>query len=511
MVENSTASSKQEPSSDIVLIYPTTGFAIRGLSIDIPVSLLSIASMVVGNYDVKIIDQRIDPDWEKSLKAQLKANPLCVGISSMTGPQLGYALEVSRIVRESCGDTKIVWGGVHPSLLPEQTLESNCVDIVCIGEGEIAFRNLVNALADHKSLYEVKGIAFKDNGKIIQTPPELPADLNDLPELPYDLLPIEEYIGSQGRFENDARSLLFLSSRGCPWRCSFCCNPRLSKRRWRAMKPELAYERVATLVDRYKLDAITFHDEEFFVDRQRAERLATLIGGAFQWWTQARMDRLAIVDLPKLERYGMRAVQPGIESGSGRILKMINKGETVEDFLNANRKLAKTGIVPLYNFMMGFPTETTEDIMQSADLAIRLLDENTRAQISGFYVFVPYPGTELYDLAIEHGFDPPKSVAEWSIFNRQHLATPWIQDKLELVTSLLNSSKFIDGTRFSNRLQTALKDVPFPAGIGNRLGQFYRKRWKQHMFDPELDSIISDIALGLFNLPQLKETNNHSA
>ncbi len=487
--------------ADVVLVFPTTGFAIKGLSIDIPVSLLAVASTVVGDYSVKIIDQRMDQNWEQALLAELKCDPLCVGISSMTGPQLAYALEASRMIKESGSNTKVVWGGVHPSLLSEQTLESEYVDIVCVGEGEVTFRNLVNALAERRDLQEVKGLAFKKNGEIIRTEPELPVDLNELPELPYDLVPIEEYVGSQGRFEDDnARSLLFLSSRGCPWRCSFCCNPRLSKRQWRAMRPELAYERVSNLVDRYKLDAVTFHDEEFFVDKRRAERLAELISGRFQWWTQARMDRLAAVDLPKLERCGMSAVQPGIESGSARILKMINKGETVEDFIDANRKLARTGIIPLYNFMMGFPTETRVDIMDSVDLAVRLMEDNPRAQVSGFYVFVPHPGTELYDLAINHGFEPPKSVVEWASFNRQHLKTPWIQDHIDLVRSLLVSSKFVDGTRLRNRLRTAYKGLPFPSFVGTYLGKQYRRRWQRHDFDPRLDTTINNLILFLFSV-----------
>lgn len=487
---------------NVILIYPTTGFAIKGLSIDIPVSLLTIASTIIKNYNVKIIDQRMDSNWRKTLESELKKNPLCVGISSMTGPQLTYALEISKIIKESGYDIKVVWGGVHVTLLPEQTLKNKYIDIVCIGEGEIIFRNLVNALANKIDLSTIKGIAFKKNGKIIQTAPEELADLNELPELPYDLVPVEEYIGSQGRFEEGARSLLFLSSRGCPWQCAFCCNPRISKRRWRAMKPELVYKRITNLIKRYKLDAITFHDEEFFVNKERAEKLAELINGKFEWWTQARMDRLAIMDLPKLEKCGMRAVQPGIESGSPKILRMINKGETVQDFIKANRKLAKTSIIPLYNFMMGFPTETKKDILQSVDLAVKLMEENPRAQISGFYVFVPYPGTELYDVAIKNGFKAPKSVKEWATFNRQHLATPWIQKDLGLIKSLLTSSKFVDKTRFTNRLRSAFKDLPFPISVGDQLGYFYQKRWKKHIFDPELDSIISDMTLGLFDLSQ---------
>jgi len=489
--------------ADVVLIYPKIGFDIRKVSIDLPLSVLSAASFVARDYEVKIIDQRTDPLWEENLRKELEEEPLCVGISSMTGPQIGFGLQAARVVKETGSDAKVVWGGVHATLLPEQTVRHELVDIVVVGEGELIFYNLVNALKKKRRLEDVKGILFKKDGQIIKTEPEAPLDLNELPDLPYHLVDVENYVGSQGRFQGEAeRSLIFISSRGCPWGCAYCCNPRLSKRRWRPMSAEKTYERVMKLVEKYNLDAITFHDEEFLVSRSRAEKIAYLIGGQFKWWIQGRMDRLKDMDLPYLEKNGLCEVQPGVESGSDRILKMIRKGETVEDMLEANRALAKTDILPLYNFMVGFPTETQEEVMQTVDLALRLLDENPKAQISGFYIFVPYPGTELFDLAVKEGFAPPDSLEKWAEYNRQHLKTPWVRDKERLFRNLIFSSKWIDGTRLQYRLKTAFQGLPIPLFFCKYLGRFYRRKWRKHIFKTCIDRVVDKMPLFLFSLSQ---------
>jgi radical SAM superfamily enzyme YgiQ (UPF0313 family) len=494
--------------ADVILIYPKTGFDIKKVSVDPPLSVLAASSLVTQDYQVKIIDQRIDPNWEETLRREMKANPLCVGVSSMTGPQIRYALQAARIVKEAGDSIKVVWGGVHGTLLPEQTVQNPLVDIVVMGEGELTFCNLVRALEKSQPLKDVKGIVFKENGVFVRTEPQNPIDIEASPDLPYHLVDMENYIGSQGRFFGEnSRSLLFISSRGCPWECTYCCNPRLSKRRWRSMSAEKTYERVIDLVDRYRLDAITFHDEEFLVDRVRAEKIASFINGKFRWWIQARMDRLKAMDLAGLDRNGLCAVQPGIESGSDRILKMIRKGETVSDILEANRCLAKTSIIPLYNFMMGFPTESYEELMQSVDLTLRLLKENPTAQVSGFYVCVPYPGTELFDLALKEGFKTPQSLEEWSVYNRQHLKTPWIQDKIDIFTSIMVTSKLIDGTRLENRLKAAFHPIPIPSFLCRFLARFYRDRWEKHIFSKSLDLILNKILLFFFSLSQTDVLN----
>jgi len=487
--------------SDIVLVYPKTGFDIKGVSIDPPLSLLAIASTVIDKYSVKIIDQRMNDNWQHALINELKFNPLCVGITSMTGPQIKYALEATRIVKSVKPDMKVVWGGVHATLLPEQTLAYELIDIIVIGEGEVTFKELVDSLKEQKELKNIRGIAFKNNGSIFITEARDYLDLNALPEIPYNLVNIEDYIGSQGRFRGiNMRSLIFISSRGCPWGCTYCCNPRLSKRKWRALSAEETFKRVSNLVKKYQLNAITFHDEEFLVDQKRAEEIAGLIRGEFKWWIQARMDRLKDSHLEFLNDSGLVAVQPGIESGSDRILKMIKKGETVSDILIANKILVETDIIPLYNFMMGFPTETYKELMQTVDLALQLLKDNPKAQVSGFYTCIPYPGTELFELAKYEGFQVPSTLEEWAKYNRQHLETPWIKNKINVFKSLMVASKFIDGSRLKHRLDEAFGGIDSPDWPYKLLAKFYRYCWRKRIFGTPFDKFFNKIALMFFNI-----------
>ena len=151
-------------SKRVLLVYP---HIIKGWQaqprVEIPMGLLCIATAVVQEgYDVKIIDQRIEPRWRSMLERELREDPICVGISSMTGPQLRYALEISKIVKDY-GNVPVVWGGIHPTILPDQTLRNEFIDFIVQGEGEETFLELVQALEGKKPLGTVKGICYKDH------------------------------------------------------------------------------------------------------------------------------------------------------------------------------------------------------------------------------------------------------------------------------------------------------------------------------------------------------------
>jgi len=466
--------------ANVVLVYPNTGLDVRGVSVWLPLAVLQVAATIHRDYDVVIVDQRTSDDWRRDLAAALDEDTLCVGISSMTGTQIKGGLEAARAVRELDPALPIVWGGNHPTLAPNSTARHPLVDVVVLGEGEDTFRRLVEALEKGHDWRGLPNLAFKRDGEVVRTgtgtDPAFFVDQDELPALPYHLVDVESYISGPLLFGRELRSLPYIGSVGCPYPCTFCCQPVLSSRRWRKQSPEVLLERTHELVQKYALDAIEFHDEEFFVDRKRGAAIAERIGGDYDWYVQTRMDDLLHLDLDLLERNGLRVVQPGLETGSPRILEPITKRETLDDFHGANRKLATTGIRSTYNFMMGYPTETDEDLIATVDLALQLLDENPNASISGFYVFVPYPGSELFDLAVRDGFVPPDTLEGWSAFNRQHLDTPWIKERRGTLEMLLYSSKFIDG----QRLKRAFSGNPV-AQIGIEVAsRMYRARWRRH-------------------------------
>ena len=219
--------------TDIVFVYPKTGFDIKNVWCYLPLSILTASSLLVkNNYNVTLIDQRVDDDWEYKLKKALKKEPLFVAISSMTGNQIYYGLNITKIIREN-SSSPIVWGGVHPSLQPIQTLKNNYVDVVVKGEGEATSLELAENLEKNKSLDKIKGIAYKNNSTIKINPDRKFLDLNTLPELPYHLLNVKQYLKNES-------AIPFLSSRGCVYGCKYCCNPKYNLRMWRSMGVEKA-------------------------------------------------------------------------------------------------------------------------------------------------------------------------------------------------------------------------------------------------------------------------------
>lgn len=477
--------------AQIILSYPHTGLDLKDFSVWLPLAILNVASTLVQDYDVVIVDERVEKNWEETLERHLNRDTLCVGISSMTGTQIRHGLKMAQKVREVAPDIPIVWGGNHPTLVVEQTARHPLVDIVVQGEGEVTFRHLADRLSRRQEWRDISNIAFKKDGKVvIKGEGRDFFDPNEMPELPYHLVDVEKYVFGRMSFGKPLRSLPFITSSGCPYACTFCCQPVLSNRRWRRMKPEVAAQRVLNLAEKYHLEAVEFHDEEFFVDRKRGMAIADRIGGKFQWYVQTRMDDLLALDLNRLEKNGLTMVQPGLETGSPRILEMVRKEETLEQYKQANLALAATGIQSTYNFMMGFPTETHEDLMATVDLALELLKKNKNAHVAGFYVYVPYPGAALFDLAVREGFQTPASLEEWTRFNRQHLDSPWVEAKLPTIKNLLYTSKLVDG----ERLIRVFKHRPLIQKILRRLGSRYRKFWEEHRFDLTWDIRLLEFA-----------------
>ena len=316
-------------SKRVVLVYPryVTGWQVQ-TRLAIPLSVLCVGTpLSLSGYPVRIIDQRVEPDWRSILTEELAQDPICVGVSSMTGPQLQFALDISAIAKR-CGNAPIVWGGVHASLLPEQTLQNENIDIVVRGEGEETFLELVQALDGKRPLSAVPGIWYKENGAIKHTGNRPFVDLNQLPPLSYDLINLAKY----RRVMFGVPHQNFFTSRGCPCQCTFCYNTAFDRKRWRAMEPDLVVKRIKDFVTEYKVQGLIINESNFFVDMDRArcilkgivrENLGIVI-------SKVNIDvstlfKLSRDDFALLERAGCRRVPIAIESGSERIRTLLKK------------------------------------------------------------------------------------------------------------------------------------------------------------------------------------------
>jgi radical SAM superfamily enzyme YgiQ (UPF0313 family) len=388
-----------------------------------PLSLVYVATPLRHDYRIKIVDQRIDKDWRNTLTKELSGNDvICAGISSMTGPQISGGLETASIIKQSKPEVPVVWGGVHPSLLPEKTIKDDMVDIVVKGDGEKTFQELVHALQAGEDKRGVKGIIYKDGKSIIKTPMREQFPLRDLGTLAYDLVEVERYKSTM--LWTKRRSLPIITSRGCPHKCGYCYNTEFGHKKWTSLSPERTVTNIRYLVNTYDLSGVFLLDDNFFVDLKRAKRICeTIIKSNLNihiYNANCRADTIVRMDrelLTLIKRAGFNQLYIGVESGSDEVLDSIGKGITVGQVLLANKRLKDFGIRPFYSFMAGFPYETIEDVKKTLSLMRCLLRENPEAIVYKLQLFTPFPGTELFHLASKLGMKYPEDLKGWAQYN----------------------------------------------------------------------------------------------
>lgn len=488
--------------ADVLLIYPKTGVDF-GSTVAPPHAVLSIAApLLKEGYKVKIIDMRTDKNWEESILRSLDANPICVGVSTMIGTQIKFALKAARLVRQyKDGKIPIIWGGVHPTVLPLQTLENEFVDVVVVGEGEITMLELVKAMAGRTSLSAVNGIAFKNGGKPTQTPPRELLDVETLLPVPWDLVEVEDYIHPDMYIKNSPRTLdIGQTSRGCPFRCGFCCSATIRQRKWRAMSVEKALDMIVSAVRRFKLTGVWLRDDEFYINRKRAKAICEGMikeNLNIKWYTSGtRVDvfcKASEEDVALLKKAGADVLKFGAESGDNRVLSLMSKDITWEQTLEANRKAKRHDIKPAFALMAGFPSETWEEINKTIDLVFEIKKDNPNAQFESIGTFIALPGTPMYQLALEHGLKPPRSLEEWIEWNFEQYdysgrKVPWFSynDRVKLgnLNTLCNLS-FAVPNLFGSIADPFLRLI-FKI-VGTPLTNFYRFRFKHKMYTFSLD------------------------
>ena len=411
------------PQPQVLLLYPKTGMDF-GSTIAPPHALLAVAAPLLNKgYHVTLLDQRTHTISAETLKSLISDDLIAIGISAMTGTQIRHALHLAEICRTITGGrVPLIWGGCHPSVLPEQTVCHPSVDIVVTGEGDETMPELIDALAQGKSLSAIQGILYKEGETVRRTTPRPLLPVETLLPVPWDLVNIEPYIHRDMYLKKSARVLdIGQTSRGCPFQCGFCSSSSIRQRQWRPMSVEKSINMITDTVRRFKLDGIWLRDDEFYIDRGRANAICegiikNKLNIAF-YTSGTRVDvfeKATDQEIATLKRAGAYTLKFGAESGSPRILKLMQKGIRTEQIRAANLRCKKHGIIPAFSFMVGYPTETFDDINQTIDLAFRLKAENPAAQLETMAIYTALPGTPDFQLALDHGLKPPQSLEGWA-------------------------------------------------------------------------------------------------
>ncbi len=464
----------------------------------LPASVLMVAApLAKTGYEVKIIDQRVEPKWREIILAELKQEPLVFGVSALTGKQILNGLVASKLVKKN-SLVPVVWGGVHPSLLPKQTLANEYIDLVVVGEGEETFLELVNCLKNKKPIESILGLGYKKDGEIFVNSPRDFIDLDKQAEMPYDLVEIENYIAKHSFASGKVgRDIALYTSRGCPHRCGFCYNQEFNKRCWRGKSAEKVAAEMKELVGKYNITSFNIEDDEFFVDINRAKKICQLIieaGLKIEIFTSCRVNYVANSMgeeyLKLLKQAGFRTLAFGVESGSEKILKLINKDIIIEQIFITINKLKQVGIDSKYYFMAGFPTEEINDLYQTTDLIQKMRQADPQIRIPPWRVFTPYPGTGLYELAGQEGWQPPKSLEEWAQYDFNTIKLPWVKNKIK---KIINNAAFL--VYYLEMGKTVGRGIFFTLGKG--FGKLVDWRWQRHHFTFVPEKYIINFVLKL--------------
>jgi len=361
-----------------------------------PLGLAYLASTLRRNHEVKVIDSNILDYTMDDVRRELKNfYPDVVGVTSVT-PSISNAYEVAKIAKEVREDCKVIMGGPHATFLSTQTLnECRYVDVVVKGEGEKTAEEIMMAFEGKQHLEDVKGITFRRGGQIIDNEPRpFIKNIDDIPFPSVDLLPMDKY-----QF-NGVKYTAMLTSRGCPFGCSFCSSSRLFGGYWRGRSPENVIEEMRILYEKYKIRNIEFVDDTFTLDQKRAEKICDEIikrGWDVSWGASSRVDTLSKELVEKMKRAGCWIIYLGIESGSQQILDAIGKRITVEQAKKAVKIVKDAGIQVLGSFIIGFLQDTVETIKETIKFA-----KSLNLDYAQFSILTPYPGTPIYDYALKN-------------------------------------------------------------------------------------------------------------
>jgi radical SAM superfamily enzyme YgiQ (UPF0313 family) len=343
---------------------------------------------------VKILDEHITPVTDGVLDDYVAdlSHPYIFGISCLSAG-IGRGYELSKMIKTKYPNSKVILGGIHPTVLPEEALETGYVDIVVRREGEEILNLLYDAIKRGDDYSQIQGISFRDgNGHIIHNPPAKLPSINSLPSFPYHL-----FTKYPGKYDLG----FIMSSRGCPYNCIFCSQRSVSGQSYRYTTPEKVIEELDFLINEYQQTHISFFDDNFVVNRERTKRLCKLIhdNGFNKKATfdcQTRGDAIDNDILSYLKRANFTAIDIGLETASERLMTLLNKGETVKQNIEAVKLLQAFGFRVSGTFILGLPTETKEERWQALRLAKELQLDHVR-----FNNATPYPGTRLYELAKE--------------------------------------------------------------------------------------------------------------
>lgn len=385
--------------------------ALKGIIAPRPfVSMAELAgSVLYAGGDCKILDLQMSDKPYMEIEETIKNyNPDYVGLT-FTTLLLDEAKQVAKFIKKKFPKVKIITGGVHSTINPEEVAKSEYFDIVVFGEGDITLQDIVKG----KPLKKIRGLVYKDKkGKIIKNPPQRQLEnLDELPMPAWHLFNAKLYVNPKAIARESPVGTIG-TSRGCVYGCIYC-NKSVFGRRFRAKSVNRVVDEFEILL-KNGFKEIHVWDDMFATDLKRAKAICDEIVRRkikFSWQLECGV-RVNCVDkefFEKCVKSGCYKVAFGFESGNDQVLRDIKKGATIQQARNAVKWAKEAGMETSGFFMLGLPTDTVKTMEQTIDFACSLGLDYAKATI-----LVPLPSTEVFEEFEKKGLIITK---DWSKYN----------------------------------------------------------------------------------------------
>ncbi len=363
-----------------------------------PLGLAYIASVLRRvSHETMLLDAnalRIGPD--EVARRVMTLSPDVIGVTCVT-PLFPVVVEICRLLKKLLPDVPIVVGGPQVTIMPETTMRNPAFDFGIEGEAETAMPRLLEAIAGAGSAQEIGGVLLREGDRIIRTGL---AEMMPIDEIPFphrDDLPNDRYFDLT---TESRRVSSIMTARGCPYRCSFC-ERYIRGGHYRVRRADSVVAELEELVTRYGCSEIVIYDDTFTANKKRTAEICEMVlerGLKFRWDCRTRVDCVEPGLLKLMARAGCSRISFGVESASEDVRDVFNKKITIEQVEQAFEWTRSAGIRILGYFMLGAPGETRASIEETLALSLKL-----NPDFAYYSIVIPYPGTDLYDNALEQG------------------------------------------------------------------------------------------------------------
>ena len=391
----------------ILLVKSTTNYS-KHTGTPPPLGIMYIASYLSEKkqHTVRLFDARLYKEPVKEFYKLMSAyQPDIIGISALT-LEAAYLHTISHIAKSIDSHVKIVAGGPYPTSTPAKLMNDKNIDVGVIGEGEVTFKELLNTYEYDGDLHNIRGIVFKYYDGIISTPSRPYIEILDsLPYPAWDFIDLDAYFSRRGMSTIGIRRYMTIfTSRGCPFHCTYCHN--IMGKKFRARSVENVLEEMRILREKYDIRDFEIIDDISNFDRERFKQILRDIisrewGVTLSFPNGVRTDMLDEEIIHLMKQAGTSELSVAIETASQRLQKMVKKNLNLEKIKRMIEIAVKDGIFVRGFFMLGFPTETEEELKATIDFACG-------SQLHGaiFFKVNPFGGTELYNQANDIGKFP---------------------------------------------------------------------------------------------------------